>query len=57
MKKNTTEQTIAEIKADIKCTEKHTWYCELIIAACVGASIAFAFVIAHLMITGPAWTW
>tara|TARA_B100000959_G_C14560578_1_gene451536 strand:+ start:41 stop:214 length:174 start_codon:yes stop_codon:yes gene_type:complete len=57
MKKNTTEQTIAEIKADIKRTEKHTWYCELIIAACVGASIAFAFVITHLMITGPAWTW
>jgi hypothetical protein len=55
--KNTTEQTIAEVKADIIRTEKHTWYCELIIAACVGASLTLVGVIAHMMITGPAWTW
>ena len=55
MKKNT-QQTIAEIKADIIRTEKHTWYCELIIAACLGASLTLVGVIAHMMITGPAWT-
>ena len=51
------KQTIAEIKEDIERTEKYTRNCELIIAACVGASLALAFVIAHQMITGPAWTW
>jgi len=55
--KNMKQQTTAEIKADIRRIKKHTWYLELLIAACVGASIAFAFVIAHMMITGPAWTW
>jgi len=57
MKKNTIEKNIAKIEADIKRTEKHTWYCELIIAACLGASLALAAVVAHMMITGPAWTW
>jgi len=56
MKKNTKQQTITEIKADIARTEKHTWYCELIVAACVGASLALAFVIAHGMLT-TEWTW
>jgi hypothetical protein len=51
------KQTIAEIKADIIRTKKHTWYCELIIAACLGASLALAAVVIHMMITGPAWTW
>ena len=45
------------LKADIIRTQKHIWYCELIIAACAGASLALAGVIAHVMITGPAWTW
>ena len=57
MKKNTEQQTTAEIKADIIRTKKHTWYCELIIAACLGASLTLIGVIAHMMITGPAWTW
>lgn len=57
MKKNTIEQNITAIKADIARTKKHTWYCELIIAACAGACLALAGVIAHAMITGPAWTW
>jgi hypothetical protein len=51
------KQTFAEIDADIARTKKHTWYCELIIAACAGACLALAGVIAHLMLTGPAWTW
>tara|TARA_B110001454_G_scaffold211160_1_gene226482 strand:- start:641 stop:811 length:171 start_codon:yes stop_codon:yes gene_type:complete len=54
---NTKQQTTAEIKADIVRMKKHTWYCELIIAACVGASLTLVGVIAHMMITGPAWTW
>ena len=57
MKKNAEQQTTAEIKADIIHTKKHTWYCELIIAACLGASLTLIGVIAHMMITGPAWTW
>jgi ABC-type Fe3+-siderophore transport system permease subunit len=55
--KNTKQQTIAEIKADITNTRKHIRYCELIVAACAGACLALAGVIAHMMITGPAWTW
>jgi hypothetical protein len=55
--KNTKQQTTAEIKADIMRTEKHIWYCELIVAACAGASLALAGVIVHMMITGPPWTW
>ena len=50
-------ETYEEIEADIKRTRKHIWYCELIIAACVGASITLAGVIIHMMVTGPAWTW
>ena len=57
MKKNTKQQTTAEIEADIARTKKHTWHCELIIAACLGAALALAGVIAHMMTTGPAWTW
>ena len=51
MKKNTKQQTIAEIRADIIRTKKYTWYCELIIAACVGACLALAGVIAHTMLS------
>ena len=56
MKKNTIEKNIARIKADIARTQRHTWYCELIIAACVGASLALAFVVVHGMLT-TQWTW
>ena len=38
---------IASLKLDIARTEKHIWYCELIIAACAGASLALGFVIVH----------
>ena len=51
------QRRITALKADIKRTEKHTWYLELFIAACLGASLALAGVVAHLMLTGPAWTW
>jgi len=56
MNKNTIEQNITSIRAEVARTEKYTWYCELIIAACVGASFALAFVIAHQMIV-TEWTW
>jgi hypothetical protein len=42
------------LKADIIRARRHIWYCELVVAACAGASLALAGVIAHLMITGPA---
>ena len=45
------------LSADINRYRKQIWYCELIIAACVGASVTLIGVIAHMMITGPAWTW
>ena len=47
---------IASLKADVARTEKHTWYLELLIAACLGASLALAFVIGHQMLT-TNWTW
>ena len=47
----------AEAKADALRTEKHVWYCELVIAACIGASLTIIAVVAHQMITGPTWTW
>ena len=51
------QRRIAKLQADIARTKKHTWYCELIVAACAGACLALAGVIAHMMITGSAWTW
>lgn len=30
---------------------------EWLIAGCVGASVTLIMIIAHMMITGPAWTW
>jgi len=50
------QRRIAAIRADVARTEKHTWYCELIIAACVGASLALSFVVVHGMLT-TQWTW
>jgi len=47
---------IASLKADVARTEKHAWYLELLIAACLGASLALAFVIGHQMLT-TNWTW
>ena len=38
---------IASLKCDIARTQKHIWYCQLIIAACAGASLALGFVIVH----------
>ena len=35
---------------------RHTWYLELAIAACVGASLALAFGAVHMMLT-KEWTW
>tara|TARA_B100000959_G_C14452219_1_gene407341 strand:- start:278 stop:496 length:219 start_codon:yes stop_codon:yes gene_type:complete len=35
---------------------KTKWYLELFIAACVGASLALGFVVAHQMIV-TEWTW
>lgn len=35
------------LKADINRHQKHIFYCELIIAACAGASLALGFVIIH----------
>ena len=56
MKKNKTHDDIAAIKAHIARTEKHTWYLELAIAACLGAALALGFVVAHGMLT-TEWTW
>ena len=50
------ERRIEALKADAARTQKHTWYCELVIAACLGASLALGFVVAHGMIT-TQWTW
>ena len=50
------QRRIDALKADVARTQKHTWYCELVIAACVGAFLALAFVIAHQMIV-TEWTW
>jgi len=44
------------LQADINRAERHIRYCEWVVAACVGASIALAFVIAHQMIV-TEWTW
>ena len=45
------------LQADIVRARKQTYYLELTISALVGASITLMGVIAHMMITGPAWTW
>ena len=40
------------LKANITRTEKHIRYCDLIIAACAGASFALIGVVIHMMVTG-----
>ena len=35
---------------------KHTWYLELVIAACCGGALALGFVVVHQMLT-TNWTW
>ena len=46
----------AEAKANALREEKRVWYCELAIAACLGAALALGFVVAHQMIV-TEWTW
>jgi hypothetical protein len=48
---------ILDLKASILREQKLIWHCELVIAACAGASLALVGVIAHMMIAGEAWTW
>jgi hypothetical protein len=38
--------------ADIRRTKKHIYYCDLVISACIGASLTIIAVIAHMMIVG-----
>ena len=45
-----------ELQADINRMQKQARYMEWIISACLGASIALGFVIAHQM-TVTDWTW
>ena len=45
------------LQADIVRYKKQNQRLEWLISALVGASIALAGVIAHMMISGPAWTW
>ena len=44
-------------RKEIKRQQKQIQRLEWIISACVGASIALLFVIVHMMVTGPEWTW
>ena len=41
---------------ELKKIKKQTWYLELFIAACLGASLTLAAITAHLMLT-TEWTW
>lgn len=45
------------IKARINRIQRHNDVLGYVIAGLLGASAALTFVIAHMMITGPAWTW
>ena len=45
-----------ELQADINRMKKQCRYMEWIISACVGASIALGFVLAHQIIV-TEWTW
>ena len=57
--KNTITRTRLTTKERQELNEKdakHTWYLELAIAACIGASLALAFVVGHQMLT-TNWTW
>ncbi len=50
------ERSNLELQADINRHKKQIRYCEWIISACIGASIALGFVIAHQMIVTD-WVW
>ena len=45
------------IKARINRLKRHNDILNYVIAGLIGASVALMFVIGHMMITGPAWTW
>ena len=49
--------TAEPIKARINRLQNHNNILNYVIAGLLGASAALTFVIAHMMITGPAWTW
>ena len=53
MKKQLTRKEIQQLNEQ---DAKVKWYLELAIAACLGASLALAFVVAHGMLT-TEWTW
>ena len=50
------EQAKLNLHTDILRARKQTRYCDWIISACAGASIALIFVIIHQMIV-TNWTW
>ena len=49
--------TAEPIKAEINRLQRHNNILNYVIAGLIGASVALMFVIGHMMITGPAWTW
>ena len=49
--------TAEPIKARINRLQNHNNILNYVIAGLIGASVALMFVIGHMMITGPAWTW
>jgi hypothetical protein len=49
--------TSEPIKARIHRLRRHNDVLGYVIAGLLGASAALIFVIGHMMITGPAWTW
>jgi len=49
--------TAEPVKARINRLQRHNDLLGYAIAGLIGASVALVFVIGHMMITGPAWTW
>jgi hypothetical protein len=49
--------TAEPIKAKINRLKRHNNLLNYVIAGLIGASAALMFVIGHMIITGPAWTW
>jgi hypothetical protein len=45
------------IKARTNRLRRHNEILNYVIAGLLGASTALIFVIIHMMVTGPAWTW
>jgi hypothetical protein len=50
------EDDIRKIKSSIKLTNKINYLLDIVIAFSIGASITFAFVVIHQMLT-TEWTW